>query len=174
MHSVPVSAPFLIIRNLSYIHLPFPKFCSAIVWMVSLPVCKHSNNLREMQQASMRRWRSALISSSVPALKGWLLLAISYILPVFTETSVPLINTGMNDCTLSHAFWIICSVSGVLLLSCIQNLIAAVCAFIITVTMHKKLIYKTCHSSAAVNRPLIAAVNRPLMKFGHVLKVDTK
>jgi len=32
--------------------------------------------------------------------------------------------------------------------------------------MHKKLIYKTCHSSAAANRPL--------MKFDHMLKVDTK
>ena len=66
----------------------------------------------------------------------------------------------------SHVFWIIYSVSGALLLACMQNLIAALCASIITVTMHKKLIYKTCHSSAAVNRPL--------MKFGHMLKVDIK
>jgi hypothetical protein len=52
---------------------------------------------------------------------------------------------------LSHTFSIIGSVSGALLLSYMQNLITALCESIITVKTHKKLIYKTCHSSASVN-----------------------
>jgi len=65
-----------------------------------------------MQQASVRRRQPALISSSVRALEGWLLLAIFYFLPTFRETSVPLINAGMTDymtvtCILNYlqCFW---------------------------------------------------------------------
>lgn len=62
---------------------------------------------------------------------------------------------------LPYAFWIISSVFVALLLALMQNLTAAVCSSVITITAHKKLIYETRHNSADVNCRL--------MELGHVL-----
>jgi hypothetical protein len=109
-----------------------------------------------MKCSSMSRWLSAVIFSLMHTMEGWPLLwsYFMYSLPPqkreYHQSMLKWLS-ALRPC----AFFIICSVSGALLLVYIQNLISGLCPSIISVLLHKKLISKTCYSLTTANHRLI-------------------